>query len=270
MRNENLPKIPTEKKRTITLIIGLIIVMFLLEQFGLINIITSPLQKVLEPAQIALYKTKQDLAGFVGTLVEIKDLRERESQLAEENNLLLAENAGLKKLESENEVLREQLGAKKVSEKLTVAQVIGQDPLISTSELLIDKGASDEISKGDLVIIKDVLIGEVTSVGSSSSVVRLLADSATKVPAQTQSGVKGILRGKFGNRIILDKVVQGQKLRKGEIVFSSGEADFPKGLVLGKISKVEKTPAALFQKAEVAPLLAPGSLDTVFIVGDEE
>ena len=61
MRDEGLPKISTEKKKTITLIVGLIIGLFLLEQIGLINIIGSPLQKVFVPVQIALYKTKQDL-----------------------------------------------------------------------------------------------------------------------------------------------------------------------------------------------------------------
>ena len=74
------------------------------------------------------------------------------------------------------------------------------------------------------------------------------------------------MRGRFGHRIVLEKLVQGKKLTKCDIVFYSGEADMPKGLVLGKISKVEKNPSAIFQKAEVEPIISYGRLEIVFII----
>ena len=116
------------------------------------------------------------------------------------------------------------------------------------------------------MIIKDVLLGEVVSVGFSSATARLLNDPDTKIPAETASNVKGIVVGEFGNKIVFDKVVQGEKLKVGEIIFSSGEADFPKGLVLGKISRVKNDPAALFQRVSVEPIVPYGTLETVFII----
>ena len=193
-------------------------------------------------------------------------MRENENNLRAENAVLLAENARLKKLEIENKALREQLGAGKTTKKLLVAEVIGGDPLAIKSKLLINKGSRDGVEKGDLVIIKDILLGEIISVGFSSATARLLNDPDTKIPAETASNVKGIVVGEFGNKIVFDKVVQGEKLKVGEIVFSSGEADFPKGLVLGAISKVKNDPAALFQQGSVESILPYGTLETVFIM----
>ena len=130
----------------------------------------------------------------------------------------------------------------------------------------MDKGSVDDVKRGELVVVKDILIGEVVSVGEVSSRVRLLSDAKTKIPAVSEAGARGILKGEFGNSISFDKVVQGEKLARGQIIFSSGEAGIPKGLVLGKIDKIENDPAALFQKANVQPLLPLDNLETVFII----
>ena len=263
---KNLEKLLKGKKKTITLMIGLIIGLYLLESSGLIGIVRSPIQSALVPLQLSLYKTRSDFQNFLNTVVDIRTLREGESSLRAENAQLLAENGRLKKLEAENNVLREQLGAKKIDRELIVAAVIGQDPLIASSEILVDKGSVDDVKRGELVVVEDILIGEVVSVGEVSSRVRLLSDAKTKIPAVSEDGVKGILKGEFGNSISFDKVVQGEKLARGQIIFSSGEAGIPKGLVLGKIDKIENDPAALFQKANVQPLLPLDNLETVFII----
>ncbi len=266
MRKKVTPGLFEKRNKTITFIIGVLIVFLLLDLAGIINIISAPINQVFTPVQIGLYKTKQDFEDFVGTLTEIRSLRESEGDLKKENALLLAENSTLKKLEKENETLRRQLKAKKFSKKLIVAAVIGQDPLISSSQLLVDKGKNDGVAVGALVILENILVGKVVATGNATANVRLLVDSDTKIPAVTASGVGGIVKGKFGNEIVLEKVIQGKKLNKGEIVFSSGEADFPKGLVLGKIARIESKPAALFQKAAIYPLIPYEELETVFIL----
>lgn len=266
MEQKTISKLFEKRNKTITLIIILLIGFLLLEVAGISKYIETPIQKVFSPVQIALYKTKQDFLDFTGTLGQIGQLREKESKLSKENALLLAENATLKKLEKENKILRGQLGAKKFSKKLIVAKIIGQDPLVMSSQLLVDKGESDGVDVGALVILENILVGKVVTVEHSTSTVRLLTDPETKIPAVTTSGVRGIVKGEFGNKIVLEKIVQGKKIKTGEIVFSSGEADFPKGLVLGKIAQVKTKPAAIFQKAMINPLILHEELETIFIL----
>lgn len=254
------------KQKVFATLIVFVIVLFVVEMLPWK--IFSPTQKILLPVQIAIYKTKKDVDNFLGTFVDIKSLRGKENQLAKENALLLAENASLKRLKKENKTLKDQLGVSEQKRNLIAASVIGQDPLLSSSRLLVDKGKADEVKNKALVLLKDVLIGQIVSVGEYSSTVRLLTDSETKIPAVTAFGVKGLLQGEFGNKMSLTKVVQNKKISKDEIIFTSGEAGFPKGMVLGKITKVEKDPADLFQKAQVSSLIEFDLLDILFIIID--
>ena len=258
-------KLNSQQKTLLTLGI-LVILIFFLENANLLNLLKDPVQKLLEPAQIGLYKSKQDIGNLFSTITEIGSLRDKKSGLERENALLLAENARLRKLEDENKILREQLGAKIASKNLILASVIGSDPLFSSSKLILDKGRDDGVKINSLVILKDILIGQIVGVGSSTATVQLLNDPETKITAVTEAGVKGILQGEFGTKISLVKVVQNEEIRTGQIVFTLGESGFPKGLVLGKIIKVDKNPAELFQKAGIEPLIPFSSLDLVFIV----
>src|SRR4030067_250937 len=169
---KNLGKLLKKQRKTITLLVGLIIGLYLLESSDLIGIIRSPIQSALVPVQLSLYKTRSDFQDFLNTIVDIRTLREGESRLRAENAYLLAENAKWKKLEAENKVLREQLGAKKIDKELIVAAVIGQDPLIASSEILVDKGSVDDVKRGELVVVEDILIGEVGAGGEGRSRVR--------------------------------------------------------------------------------------------------
>lgn len=251
------------KQKFFISLVAIAVILFVLELLPW-NVF-SPLEKVLFPAQIAVYKTKKDVENFFGTFSDVKSLREKESQLSRQNALLIAENAKLKRLEKENKILRSQLGISEQERNLIVSSVIGQDPFLSSSRLLIDKGEASKVKNGALVVLKDILIGQVVEVGQYSSTVQLLTDPDTKIPAVTDSGVKGLLQGEFGNKISLVKVVQHKKIEEGEVVFTSGESGFPKGLVLGRIIKVEKDPAQLFQKAQVESLLDLDALDILFV-----
>ena len=266
MAKEEFSKPSSKGQKTIITLIIISVVFFISETIGGLNFFEAPLQKIFVPALIGISKTRNDIEYFFGTISSIKSLREKETKTSYENSVLIAENAKLKKLETENRALRKQLGAEKIKLDLIVAEVIGQDALISSSKLLLDKGRADGVVLGNLVIVEDILIGEIVALGDSTATVRLLSDSDTKIPSETADKVSGIVRGKFGNRIVFEKVVQGKKLNKGDLVFSSGEADMPKGLVLGIISSVEKNPSAIFQKAEVEPIISYESLETVFII----
>jgi rod shape-determining protein MreC len=254
------------KQKTFVVLFFLVIVFFLLDFFGVAGFFTNAVQKISNPIEIGLYKSRIDLRNFFSVFGEIGSLKQKETDLAYENSLLLAENASLKKLETENKVLREQLGDKIAGNKLITVSIIGQDPLFSSSKIMISKGSNYGIEEGNFVVIKDILIGKVSTVHNSTSLVRLLTDPDSKVPAITSGNARGILEGEFGNNLVLNNVAQNESLQEGEIVFSSGEADYPQGLVLGKIKHIDKNPAAIFQTAEISPIVPFEDLETVFVM----
>jgi len=51
------------------------------------------------------------------------------------------------------------------------------------------------------------------------------------------------------------------------LVFTSGEGEtFPQGLVIGRISLIEKSESEIYQRAKLDPILDYQKLDKVFVV----
>ncbi|HZJ18567.1 MAG TPA: rod shape-determining protein MreC, partial [Patescibacteria group bacterium] len=69
----------------------------------------------------------------------------------------------------------------------------------------------------------------------------------------------------------LDNVLLSENLKKGDIILTKGDIDqeengYPPDLIIGKIISVDKSPSALFQKADVVSLVDLSKLTTVFII----
>mgnify|MGYP000064712324 CR=1 FL=1 len=232
--------------------IGLVLFFFI--SFGWLNPLISLMQNLTLPLQIGFHQVSLGVGNFAQTTLQIGGLRGKNSELTLENSLLKAENAKLKLLEEENQSLKEQIGSKKESKleiKLSAA-VIGTGGLGTKKVLLIDKGSNDNVSKNDLVVVKNILVGKVVDVSPKISSIQLLSDPDTSIPVITQSGVEGILEGKFGSEILLTNVLQSEELKEKEIVFTSGKGDFPRNLVVGEIAKVNKIEKEFYQSATIS------------------
>lgn len=248
------------------LIIILFTVAILLDLTRFSSYIAVPIQSLFRPTQIAFQKTGNDFSDLLATISQIKGLRQREKELTLENKTLLAENATFKKLAGENKALRDQLGAGLAKEDLVLAKVIGQDPSLVNSRVLLDKGTGSGVEKNQAVVIKKILLGKISATGQNSSTLTWLTDPDMKVPGYTQVGVKGFLEGKFGNQLVFSQVANDKILKEEELIFSSGDSGFPKDFVLGKIKTIKKNPAKLFQEIQVEPMVNYDSLETVFIL----
>jgi len=252
------------------LLIGITIVgfaLFLIETSGSLNFARNLASFVLTPIQYSLYRSYFGITNHLQALGSVGALRTENVELEIENATLEAEASRISRLESENEALRDQLATPARPNKiLTDASVIGLGTAGVRGSLLINKGSHDGIRAGDFVVLKNILVGVVAESAPKTSRISLILDPSTKIPAVTAAGAIGLLIGKFGTEVKLENVVQDELLREGDLVMSSGEADFPKGLVLGRIVSVNKVSAELFQEAKVEPLIDASHLKTVFVL----
>ncbi|HEX8931721.1 MAG TPA: rod shape-determining protein MreC, partial [Patescibacteria group bacterium] len=137
--------------------------------------------------------------------------------------------------------------------------------------IIIDKGASDNVKMGGVVIYKNNLLGKVVQVESHLSVVNLITQKDTSFTAQSsKTSATGVIYSGSGE-LILDKVVLSDALEKDDLVVTKGDIDstgsgFPPGLVVGKIVSVSKRASALFQAAEVRSLTDFSQLRIVFVI----
>ena len=250
---------------SLVLFIGLVI--FFVVRTGVLNPVFGLFQRVTVPLQQGFYQSVRSVSDTLQTIGEIGSLRGKNSKLRLENALLLAENARLKKFEAENKSLREQINTPLVGLKIKAsAAPIGFSGLGTESVLLIDKGSDSRVNKGDFVIVRNTLLGRVVQVSSQVSSVRLLTDPNTKIPVKTDTGSEGLLEGEFGANLVLTNVSTDQVLRVGQLLLTSGKDSYPKDLVVGKITKVNRVEKNFFQQANVEQLLAVGSLTLVYIV----
>jgi rod shape-determining protein MreC len=246
------------------------LVLAVFESFGALKPVKSGIQQVTIPIQAAFFQARRNVNNVITTVGEIGGLRSENIQLAEENAVLTAENQRLVELATENKALREQLGiTSQKTQNLIAAKTIGFSPLVSKKMLLVDKGEVNGVKKGFLVVIKNILIGQIYEVTPMSSSVQLISDPDSRIPSVTSKKVRGVTVGQFGAEIELTEVVQGESLNVGDLVLTTGEGGYAEGLVLGKINEVKKVEKELFQKATIAPLVSLDDLSTVFIVSEK-
>jgi rod shape-determining protein MreC len=192
-------------------------------------------------------------------------------QLQEENKQLTAQLAKMQEIEKDNKALHDQFQTSNPSpQKLLPADVIGLQP----NAILIDKGEADKVHVGNVVVIKDTLVGKITKVTPHISQVTLLTDASTSFTAETVTSPSvGIIKSLNGDTIILDNVVLSDKLQKNDLVVTKGDLDlqghgYPPKLIVGKITSVDKQASNLFQVAKIQSLVDVSQVRMVFVMTD--
>lgn len=195
---------------------------------------------------------------------------------------LMIENAKLKILEEENQILKKELNFLEESQnKLVIARIIGQDP-VEPNTLILGGGEESGIKIGFPVVVNEgVLIGKIVKVEKEISMVLLLTDSKSKIAASilgqqnesekskenTVHSALGVVCGKHGLSIEIELIPQNEKVEKGDLVTTSGlEKDIPRGLLIGEIDSVTSEAGAVFQSATVKSLAPFNNLSIAAVV----
>lgn len=204
-------------------------------------------------------------------------------ELVRENQRLRAE---LESLQSQlaaagdaEQRLRELEGALAVVEErpedqFVVANVIAQDPSGFKQMLAIDRGASDGLDEGMVVLSNNgSLIGALTQVFDDFSWLRLISDPNSAVNATVLTdggrgeGVRGVAVGELGGGLSLDLLPSDADIADGDLVTTSGlGGNYPRALLLGTVRAVDDRPLALTKRAEMEPAADLVSLDTVLVI----
>jgi rod shape-determining protein MreC len=147
------------------------------------------------------------------------------------------------------------------------AQVIGSSGSEQSRAVYIDKGETAGIKPDMAVITADGIVGKVLHVYRSTSLVLLINDQTSGVGAILENTrLQGILRGTPAGEIALEKVMSDETVPVGELVLTSGgDRIFPKGLPVGRITKVSPG-SDLFLNIRVKPAISLSRLEEVLVV----
>ncbi len=148
------------------------------------------------------------------------------------------------------------------------ANVVAEDLSPWFQAVIIDQGSSAGIGPGMPVITDSGVVGVVAGTTPGASKVLLILDPQSRVDVYIQrTRARGSVRGRSEQDCELAYLLREEDVRPGDLVLTSGlAAVFPKGLVVGEISRVERLHYGLFQHAELRPAVDFRKLEEVFVI----
>jgi rod shape-determining protein MreC len=256
-------------------VIALLLLLF--RSAGAVQAVATIGTQVLVPVQRVLAETGVTTNRFFQAIGELDRLRTDNADLHAANDRLTLENARLTEA-----VIRAQQGAKlEAAQKLLpyktiTAPVIARDPSGVLKSIVIGAGSDQGVAVNQIVLAEQGVVGRVSEAGSNYAKVLLVTDSSSSVSALVQtSRASGIVRGQYGDTLVMEWILQSDPVKPGDVVVTAGlgvgkelRSLYPKGLVIGTVVDVTKAEVSAYQRAVVAPAVDLRKLENVLVITD--
>lgn len=228
--------------------------------------ITAPMQSV---AVRLLSQISQSWTHYV-SLVGVQRDNER---LQAENAQLRMQLLAATQLAGRAERLQKLLDLRsQVLSDTTAAQVIGLEVSrqFRVMRLRLDRGGA-EIKPGMPVLSAGGIVGRILRVVGPYSDVQLSTDPRSSVDVLLpRTGSRGVLKGVTNDTNYVSRIeylVQKDEVQVGDEVVTSGLGGiFPPDMAVGRVVRLRKSAASMYQEVEVAPVVDFGKLREVMIV----
>ncbi|HZK13609.1 MAG TPA: rod shape-determining protein MreC [Desulfobaccales bacterium] len=148
------------------------------------------------------------------------------------------------------------------------ARVIAYDPTLWSRSAIINQGKAQGVKEGLPVLAPQGIVGRIVGIYPEYAKVMLIVDRKSSADAMVQrTRIRGMLKGKGGNRCSLEFVPKSADVQVGDLVLASGLVGlYPKGLVFGKVTAANKKNPGVFQEIEVSPNVDLSTLEEVLVV----
>ncbi|MFX0549264.1 rod shape-determining protein MreC [Hathewaya histolytica] len=243
-----------------------------------INMVGNGVGVILNPIQRGLYKINSKIKGTVNFVFNFGNVKRENKMLLEENNKLKAKLIEYDNLKSQNERLRKMLNYKEKNDYdyigCDITGVVGNSYL---EGYIINKGSDSGIKKRMVAITPEGLVGQVTSVGTNWAIVQTIGNENVSIAAfnQRSKDNNGIVKGwkDQGNNPMAKIEMSNLEadIKEGDNIITSGLGGiYPKGISIGKVTKVEEDKGQFVKYGIVNPSVKLNKLEELFIVVPRE
>jgi len=244
--------------------------LFILDQTSLFSSASGLVgHRILEPTVSQTRGSLNGATNYIASILSIRSLANKVALVERERDYYRGEYLRLESVAEENGLLRQALQIENDSQQLTLAKVVSFNTLLPLDMIEIDKGSASGIKAGDAVITENrVLIGIISTVEDTSSMVRLVTSESSSIPALlASSGTHASLRGSATGAINLDLIPRDVQVVEGELVITSGiTGSVQSHLLVGDIQRVIDDETASFKRAIVRPLANAPEINHVFVI----
>ena len=191
-----------------------------------------------------------------------RELRETVQQLTGEVNRLRAQALTAERLAA---LLKFQTDE---SIRTVAAKIIGRSLSNWYQGVILNKGEEDGIREQMGVITPAGVVGRIVRTSGSTSIALLVIDPNVAITGMVQrTRDEGMVQGTSQGRVRMKYLPPLSSVKEGDAVVTSGlTGGFPRGVLIGEVSRVEESEDNLFQTAEIVPTVPLRHLDEVLIV----
>ena len=146
-----------------------------------------------------------------------------------------------------------------------VASVIGRSPIPTRHTILLDHGQRDGLVEGGILLNGQGVIGRIIETSPRTSLAMLISDPDSRIAGLVErSRESGLLVGQGGGLCELIYLDAEADIVEGDRIMTAGVGGaFPKGLLLGIVSRVLRNTEAGTTSAIVRPAARLSQLEDV-------
>jgi rod shape-determining protein MreC len=227
---------------------------------GAIGAVKDGVRDAFAPVQRVSDRVFAPVGDFVGGILHYGDIEAENERLREEIAGLRGDLYRADDADRERRALLDQLDLPLPEDIPRVdARVVSTSPSNFAFTVDIDKGTSSGVAIGMPVVTGAGLVGRVTEVSRSRSVVQLLTDKKFSVGIRIgETGDVGVANGTGSlSRLTVDLVDPATEVGVGEILVTSGlqQSKFPPGYPVGRVVERAARPNALQQDVTIEPVV---------------
>ncbi|MBV6422780.1 MAG: Cell shape-determining protein MreC [Steroidobacteraceae bacterium] len=237
-----------------------VILMFLDQRGHWLDYARYGLSAAAYPVQLAVNSPSAAWHWLRGIAATRATLQQENSALRAENRALELRTLRIEALESENAKLRALAAAlPDVAQKWLPAEVLNVELSTLRQRVVINKGASSGVFKGQAVLASGGLMGQVMRTGPWSSEVILITDPEHAVPVQVlRSGLRTIAVGQGNSGVMtLPYLPVNSDIKVDDLLVTSGLGGvFPAGYPVARVTDVGRDPGQPLAQVHAQPLAA--------------
>jgi rod shape-determining protein MreC len=226
---------------------------------------------VTSPIQSLLHDTTRPIADWVNNITDASGLSRENAALRTENERLTNELTRAREdaVQAQSQQDLNTVRTQFPNDSFLAAAVVSRDAGNLRSIIAIDRGRTDGVKEGMIVVSEGrSLVGTVSKVFDGYAWVTLITDPKSAVSAVVQeSRAEGVVAGNYDGALNMEFVGQGAAVKQGDFVITSGiGGGYPPGIVIGRISTLQKTEQDLFQNVHLDHLASLSSLEHVLVL----
>ncbi len=255
----------------ITITILILLVILSNTQESSISYFGNIINTIVMPVQNGYTYLKNKIAGNTSFFQNVEKLTNENEELKKENSDLEQKLRELEIIKAQNNTLKEYLG---LTEKYTAyttipAYIINKDTSNYSSTFIINVGTDDGIKENMTVIADKGLVGHVISVTKNTAKVQTIIDSASAISVIFEStGETAICKGTLETgKLKATYISTSAEILENDTVHTSGMGGiYPKGIMIGTVSKIENTKNITDRYATITSAVDFNKLETVLVI----